>query len=147
MTGERITAAGALVAAALLAAASTAVALPVELKDSNDTKYFINTDVDPLNSFSLASGAVTNATYEKPVTVTSYFIGLTPFGWFLTTYTVQYQVDVPLRNAFAGFNGLIISGANGVPLPAQRPYNPGEAPGAERFNFRLRDRPIHPSFS
>lgn len=80
-------------AAALLCAASIARALPIELKDSNDTKYFINTDVDPLVNTSNASGAVTNATYTKPVTVTSTFIGFTPWFGFTTIYTVQYEVD------------------------------------------------------
>jgi hypothetical protein len=68
-----------------LLVASRSHALPVELKDQNGTKYQINTDVDPLLRNSEASGAITNATYVKPVTVTSYFIGLTPFGFFLTT--------------------------------------------------------------
>ena len=69
---------------------------------------------------------MTNATYVKPVTVTSYFIGLTPFGFFLTTYTVQHQVNIPLTNAFAGFNGLLITGAHGVALPSPLIFNPGE---------------------
>ena len=94
------------VVASVLGAASLASALPVELKDENGTRYHVNTDVDPLVTNSLASGAITDATYEKPVTVTSYYIGLTPFGFFFTTYTVQRQVNVPLTNAFAGFNGL-----------------------------------------
>lgn len=115
----------------VLGLGSSASALPVELKDQNGTRYLINTDVDPLITNSLASGAVTNATYEKPVTVTSYYIGLTTFGWFFYTYTVQRQIDVPLTNAFAGFNGLVISGANGAPLPALVVYNPGEAPVSE----------------
>jgi hypothetical protein len=114
-----------------LAIPSPAGALPVELRDTNGTRYRINTDVDLLVANSLASGAVTDATFEKPVTVTSYFIGLTPFGWFFTTYSVQYQVDVPLRNAFAGFNGLVISGADGAALPQQLAYNPGAPLAAE----------------
>ena len=117
--------------AGVLAIGSPAGALPVELRDSNGTRYRINTDVDPLQTNSLASGAVTNATFEKPVTVTSYFIGLTPFGFFFTTYSVQFQVDVPLRNAFAGFNGLVISGANGAALPQPLVYNPGTPLAAE----------------
>jgi hypothetical protein len=109
-----------------LLATARAHALPVELKDQNGTKYNINTDVDPLLRNSEASGAITNATYVKPVTVTSYFIGLTPFGFFLTTYTVQHQVNIPLTNAFAGFNGLLITGAHGVALPSPLIFNPGQ---------------------
>lgn len=112
---------------ALLALASRVGALPVELKDGNGTKYNVNTEVDPLISNSLASGAVTNATYLKPVTVTSYYVGFTPFGFFLTTYTVQHQVNIPLTPAFAGFNGLLLVGTNGAALPDPLPYNPGTA--------------------
>ena len=111
----------------LLGLGSAAHALPIELKDENGTTYRINTEVDPLITNSLASGAVTNATYQKPVTVTSYYLGFTPFGFFYSTYTVQRQVNVPLRNAFAGFNGLLITGSSGVALPSPRVYNPGEA--------------------
>src|SRR5262249_58604899 len=103
---SRQTIACALVALVTLLVTSRAGALPVELKDQNGTKYQINTDVSPLLRNSEASGALTNATYVKPVTVTSYFVGLTPFGFFLTTFTVQRQVNIPLTNAFAGFNGL-----------------------------------------
>jgi hypothetical protein len=110
----------------LLGFAAGAHALPIELKDQNGTKYFINTDVDPLLRNSEASGAITDATYVKPVTVTSYFVGLTPFGLFLTTYTVQRQIDVPLTNAFAGFNGLLISGVDGAALASPLVFNPGE---------------------
>ena len=115
----------ALAVTTVLALASLARALPIELKDQNGTKYSINTQVDPLLRNSNASGAVTDATYLQPVTVTSYFIGVTPFG-FLTTYTVQRQVNVPLTNAFAGFNGLGIVGAHGVQLPAPLVFNPGQ---------------------
>jgi hypothetical protein len=108
-----------LLTTALVGLAVRAHALPIQLRDTNGTRYNINTDVDPLLTNSFASGALTDATFEKPVTVTSYFLGLTPFGWFFTTYTVQYHVDVPLTNAFGGFNGLVITGANGAPLPAQ----------------------------
>jgi hypothetical protein len=118
---------GGLVAIVALLAAPRVHALPIELKDQNGTKYFINTDVDPLLRSSDASGAITDATYVKPVTVTSYFVGLTPFGFFLTTYTVQRQINVPLTNAFAGFNGLLITGAHGVALPAPLVFNPGQA--------------------
>src|SRR5262249_11595898 len=103
---------------ALLAFASLASALPVELKDQNGTRYSINTHVDPLLRDSNASGAIADATYTKAVTVTSYFVGVTPFGFFLTTYTVQRQINVPLTNAFAGFNGLLITGAQGARLPS-----------------------------
>ena len=54
----------------LLALPSLAGALPVELTDSNGTRYKVNTRVDPLISDSLASGALTNATYTQPATVT-----------------------------------------------------------------------------
>src|SRR5215813_7631318 len=117
----------ALAAIATLVVASLAGAQPIELKDQNGTKYDINTNVEPLLRNSEASGAIANATYVQPVTVTSYFVGLTPFGFFLTTYTVQRQVNVPLTNAFAGFNGLTITGANGVALPKALIFNPGQA--------------------
>jgi hypothetical protein len=110
----------------VVACAPVAGALPIELKDQNGTRYNINTEVDPLLRNSNASGAVTDATYIKPVTVTSYFVGVTPFG-FLTTFTNQRQVNVPLTNGFAGFNGLLISGAQGVPLPQPLVFNPGQA--------------------
>src|SRR6516162_1622864 len=115
-----------LTAAVLLAFASLASAQPVTLKDQNGTRYQINTQVLPLLRDSNASGAITDATYNKAVTVTSYFIGHTPFGFFFTTYTVQRQVKVPLTNAFAGFNGLLITGANGVKLPSPLVFNPGQ---------------------
>lgn len=111
---------------AAMAFASVASALPIELRDSNGTRYNINSEVSPLITNSFASGAVTNATYEKPVTVTSYFLGLTPFGFFLTTYTVQRQVNIPLTPAFAGFNGLVLAGSNGEKLPQLLPYNPAQ---------------------
>ena len=120
-----------LVALLALLATARAHAQPIELKDQNGTSYFINTAVDPLVRNSEASGAIANATYDKAVTVTSYFVGLTPFGLFLTTYSVQHQVDVPLRNAFAGFNGLVISGVDGVALPAPLVFNPGEGLASE----------------
>lgn len=115
-----------LLVAIVLGTGSRAHGLPIELKDENGTSYFINTDVDPLLDNSDASGAVTNATYIKPVTVTTYYVGLSPFGFFLTTYTQQRQVDIPLRNAFAGFNGLLITGINGTALPTPLVYNPAE---------------------
>src|SRR5262245_8386338 len=115
-----------LTAAVLLACTSLASALPVELKDQNGTRYSINTQVVPLIRDSNASGAITDATYTKAVTVTSYFIGLTPFGFFFTTYTVQRQINVPLTNAFAGFNGLLITGAPAVRLPSVLLFNPAQ---------------------
>ena len=115
-----------LMPSALIALASIAHALPVELKDQNGTKYEINTQVDPLLRDSNASGAITNATYVKPVTVTSYFVGFTPFGFFLTTETVQRQVNIPLTNAFAGFKtgNLPTTGAHGVALPQPQAFIP-----------------------
>ncbi len=117
--------------AALLICSSVAQALPVDLKDQNGTRYSINTAVDPLLTNSEASGAVSDATYNKPVTVTSYFIGLTPFGWFFTTYTQQRTVNVPLTNAFLGFNGFTLTGFNGAALPAALVYNPGTGLASE----------------
>ena len=116
-----------LTAAVLLACASLASAQPITLKDQNGTRYQINTQVVPLIRDSNASGAITDATYNKAVTVTSYFIGLTPFGFFFTTYTVQRQINVPLTNAFAGFNGLLITGAQGARLPSPLVFNPGQS--------------------
>ena len=55
--------------------------MPIVLRDSNGTRYNINNDVPFLTSTSLASGAVTDATFQKPVTVTSYFVGFTFFGF------------------------------------------------------------------
>jgi hypothetical protein len=113
-----------LLAMVVLLAAPLAHALPIELKDSNDTKYFINTDVDPLPNTSNASGAITNATYTKPVTVTSTFIAFTPWFGFTTIYTVQYEVNVPLTPAFDGFNGLLVTGFGGQSLAQPAVYNP-----------------------
>jgi len=118
-----------LAALSLCLVGTRAAALPVELKDQNGTSYFINTQVSPLPDTSNASGAVTNATYFKPVTVTSYYVGVSFFGFY--TYTVQRQVNVPLRNAFAGFNGLVISAVNGQTLSPARVFNPMEALAAE----------------
>src|SRR5262245_65941278 len=115
---------------ALLAGASGAAALPITLKDSNGTRYNINTAVEPLTLSSNASGAVTDATFQKPVTVTSYFVGFTPFFGFTTVETVQRQVNVPLKNAFggpgSGFNGLLITAVNGQDLPSPEPFNTGQ---------------------
>lgn len=112
------------VVAGMLSVASLARALPIELKDGNDTKYFINTDVASLVNTSNASGAVTNATYTKPVTVTSTFIAFTPWFGFTTVYTVQYEVDVPLTPAFFGFNGFLVTGFGGQSLAQPAVYNP-----------------------
>src|SRR4029453_5831496 len=126
---------------ALLVPASRAAALPITLRDSNGTRYNINTDVDPLLNDSNASGAVTDATFQKPVTVTSYFVGFTFFG-FTTVYTVQRQVDIPLRNAFAGFNGLVITGTNGTNLPNGIVYNPGGGLPSEECLTRGNNRQL-----
>jgi hypothetical protein len=123
-------------------AASLAWALPVELKDQNQTNYRINTQVSPLITSSQASGAVLDATYNQPVTLTTYFVGLTPFGFFFTTYTAQRQINVPLTNAFLGFNGLILTGANGVPLPAKRPYNPGQVLAGQECQQNNKNREL-----
>src|SRR5690349_11441826 len=60
-----------------LTTAASALALPVQLNDENGTRYFVNTQVDPVENVSNASGALTDATYVKAVTVTSTFIGFT----------------------------------------------------------------------
>jgi len=112
-------------AAATMAVASTASALPVTLRDTNNTKYNINTQVFA-PTLSNASGALTNATFVQPVTVTSYYIGFTPWFFFLTTYTVQRQVNVPLTPAFNGFNGLLVAAVNNQRLPVPLVYNPGQ---------------------
>jgi hypothetical protein len=109
-----------------LVTAGSAAALPIELNDANGTRYKINTDVQPLSTVSFASGAITDATYVKPVTVTSTFIGFTPFFFFLTTYTVQREINIPLSNAFAGFNALLITEVNGQALSVPRPFNPAQ---------------------
>ena len=115
---------------AAIAVASFANALPVTLKDTNGTKYNINTQVfGP--TLSNASGAVTNATFVQPVTVTSYYVGFTPWFLFLTTYTVQRQVNVPLTPAFGGFNGLLIAGANGEKFPVPLVFNPAQVASEE----------------
>jgi hypothetical protein len=108
--------------------ASLAAAQPVVLKDSNGTKYTINTTVIPPPAApSEASGALADATYVQPVTVTDTFVGVTSIFGFATVFTTQFTVNVPLTNAFAGFNGLVISGDNGVKLATPILYNPGAA--------------------
>jgi len=129
-------------AIALIAVTSLAHALPVELKDSNGTKYNINTQVIPLNSLSDASGALTNATFVKPVTVTSYYIAFTPWFFFLTTYTVQRQINVPLTPAFEGFNGLLIAGLNGERLTVPLVFNPGQPLAAEECSQNGKNRQL-----
>jgi hypothetical protein len=116
---------------AVLATAALANALPVELRDQNNSRYLINTDVQPFENISNASGALTNATYVKPVTVTSYYIGFTPFFGFATVYTVQREVNVPLTNGFAGFNGLVVGQIVDNTVPSPRVFNPGEGLAAE----------------
>ena len=129
-------------ATAVLAAASLASALPIELRDSNGTRYTINTQVVPLSTFSNASGAVENATFVKPVTVTSYYIGFTPWFFFLTTYTVQREINVPLTPAFDGFNGLLISGVNGQRLTIPLVFNPGQPLAAEECSQNGKNRQL-----
>ena len=118
MTMVRVLALGA------IAIATAAHALPIQLKDSNGTQYNVNTQVSPLITDSLASGALTDATYTQPVTVTSYYYFETFFGG-ISTATVKYDVNVPLTDAFVGFNGLLITSMNGVPLPSPQVFNPG----------------------
>jgi hypothetical protein len=111
---------------ALLAGASGAAALPITLKDSNGTRYNINTAVEPVIMSSNASGAITDATFLKPVTITSFFVGFTPFFGFTTVFTIQRRVNVPLTNAFNGFNGLLVTAVNGQELADALLFNPGE---------------------
>lgn len=115
----------ALVAAGMLAMGAAAFATPVELIDSNGTRYKVNTEVMPFLTDSLASGAVTNATYTAPVTVTSYFYFETFFGG-TSTATVKYDVNSDLTPAFLGFNGLVISSLNGQNLPSPLVFNPAQ---------------------
>ena len=76
-----------------LAVAGSAAALPIELNDANGSRYQINTDVIPLDTVSFASGAITDATYVKPVTVTFTAVAI-------------YAVDQPFTyNAKAGKSG------------------------------------------
>jgi hypothetical protein len=110
----------------VLALATLASATPVELRDGNGTRYQVNTAVNPLTNSSLASGALTNATYTQPTTVTEYYYFYTFFGG-VSTATAKYQVNVPLRPAFTGFNGLLVTSAGGVAFPQPLVYNPGEA--------------------
>src|SRR5437870_5185157 len=93
MTTVRLLAFGA------IAIATAAHALPIQLKDSNGTQYNVNTQVSPLITDSLASGALTDATYTQPITVTSYYYFETFFGG-ISTATVKYDVNVPLTDAF-----------------------------------------------
>jgi hypothetical protein len=120
----------------LALAPSVASALPITLKDSNGTKYNVNTQVVPLSALSNASGALTDATFVNPVTVTYYYVGFTPWFLFLTTYTTQHQVNVPLKPSFGdhdvnpptgGFNSLLIPAINGQKLAVPFVYNPGQA--------------------
>src|SRR5579871_759536 len=132
----------ALSVACALAMGSAAHALPIELKDQNGTTYHVNTQVTPLLQLSEASGALTNATYVEPVTVTSTVVGFSTFFGFSTVYTVQRQVNVPLRNAFSGFNGLAIVGFNGQKLPAPVIYNPAAALAGQDCPMNGKDREL-----
>src|SRR5262249_59487418 len=100
------------------------------LKDSNGTRYNINTAVQPLIGSSNASGAVTDATFLKSVTVTSVFVGFSTFFGFTTIFTIQRHVKVPLTNAFDGFNGLLVTALHGQGPPGPAGVNPGGEPGA-----------------
>jgi hypothetical protein len=114
------------VAASMLALGSTvASATPITLIDSNGTRYKVNTEVSPFLTDSLASGAVTNATFTAPVQVTSYFQFETFFGG-TSTATVKYDVNSDLTPAFLGFNGLLISSLNGATLPSPLVFNPAQ---------------------
>lgn len=128
---------------ALCLVATPAHALPIELSGSDGTRYSINTEVDPLTSVSYASGAVTDATYVKPVTVTSYFIGFTPWFGFTTVYTVVYQVNIPLTDAFAGFNGFLITAIDGEALSVPRVYNPDQPLTSTDCKQGNKDRQLH----
>src|SRR5262249_31511933 len=106
-------------------APSVASALPVTLKDSNGTKYNVTTQVVRLSPLPNPSGALPAATFVNPVTLPSYSVGFTPWFGFLTTYTTQHQVNVPLKPAFGdhdvnpptgGFNSLLITAINGQKL-------------------------------
>ena len=119
-----------LVTLSLLAVASLARALPVQLEDSNGTRYNVNTQVTPLLTQSDASGALTNATYLKADTVTNYFVVFTFFGG-TSTLTTQFHINIPLTPAFIGFNGLLITSLNGAPLGSPLVFNPGEALAGE----------------
>ena len=127
---------------ALLASASGAAALPITLKDSNGTRYNINTAVEPLILSSNASGAVTDATFLKSVTVTSVFVGFTPFFGFTTVFTIQRQVNVPLTNAFNGFNGLLVTAVNGQELANPLVFNPGENLASEECPQSSKNRQL-----
>jgi len=119
-----------LVTVSLLAVAALARALPIQLTDTNSTRYNVNTQVAPLITASDASGALTNATYTKEDTVTNYYIVFTLFGGS-STFTTQFKVNVPLTPAFVGFNGLLISSLNGTTLPSPLVFNTGQALAGE----------------
>jgi len=119
-----------LVTVSLLAVAALARALPIQLTDTNSTRYNVNTQVAPLITASDASGALTNATYTKADTVTNYYVVFTLFGGS-STFTTQFKVNVPLTPAFVGFNGLLISSLNGTTLPSPLVFNTGQALAGE----------------
>ena len=129
---------------AVLGLSTLARALPVELKDQNNTSYFINTQVSPLLTLSDASGAVANATYINTVTVTSTFVGFSTFFGGESTFTVQRTVNVPLRNAFAGFQGFAIAAAGNplAKLPQPLVYNPGSALAGEECSMNGKNRQL-----
>src|SRR5262249_33265366 len=127
---------------ALLAGASGVAALPITLKDSNGTRYNINTAVEPLVLSSNASGAVTDATFLKSVTVTSVFVGFTSFFGFTTVFTIQRHVTVPLTNAFNGFNGLLVTAVNGQELADPLVFNPGQNLASEECPQGGRNRQL-----
>src|SRR5262245_57309130 len=115
----------ALAALLVIMASPRAHALPIQLKDANGTQYNVNTDVNPLVIDSLASGALTDATFNKSVTVTSFFFFYTFWGG-ISTATVQYDVHVPLRPTFAGFNALFLTSLDGTNLPTPLIFNPAQ---------------------
>jgi len=129
--------------AVCLALGARAYALPIDFSDKDGTRYSINTEVDPLTSVSYASGAITDATYVKPVTVTSYFIGFTPWFGFTTVYTVVYQVNIPLTDAFAGFNGFLITAIDGEGLDDPLVYNPNQPLTGSDCKQGNNDRQLH----
>jgi hypothetical protein len=131
-----------LAVAGLLALATTAAAVPIELRDENGTRYQVNTNVDPLIAQSTASGALTDATFNKPVTVTSYWFWFTPWFGFTTVYTVQWQLNIPLTNAFAGFNGLLVTAVDGAPLLVPLVFNPSDVPAGQDCPQQDKDRQI-----
>src|SRR5437660_5373009 len=85
-----------LVTVSLLAVAALARALPIQLTDTNSTRYNVNTQVAPLITASDASGALTNATYTKADTVTNYYVVFTLFGGSSTQVIATSTGDTSL---------------------------------------------------